>query len=149
MRFRSRLRSLLGSFMPQQPSSPFALPPDDAEPLSRFLLSKTRYSVEKMRVKYAAFMPEPNSLQTSVFRTLGLDAEEIWAIAERHVAQPTGHTLHGRGQVLAQVPRRLGLKVRPDNHPERHAAIVGWPAEKDRQQMLAIELADEATLFLK
>jgi hypothetical protein len=135
--------------MPQQPSSPFALPPDDAEPLSRFLLSKSRCSVKTMRVKPAAFLPEPNSLETSVFRTLGLNPEEIWAIGEHHVAQPTGHTLRGRGQVLAQVPRRLGLKVRPDNQPERHAAIVGWPAEKDRQQMLAIELAEEATLFLK
>jgi hypothetical protein len=135
--------------MPQQPSGPFALPPAEAEPLSRFLLSKRRYSVERMRVKSAAFLPEPNSLETSVFRTLGLEEEEIWTIGEHHVAQATGHTLHGRGQVLAQVPRRLGLNVRPDNQPERHAAIVGWPAEKDRQQMLAIELAEEATLFLK
>ncbi len=139
----------LGSFMPQQPSSPFALPPDNAEPLSRFLLSKTRFSVEKMRVKSAAFMPERNSLETSVFRTIGLGADEIWAIGEYRVAQPTGCTLYGRGQVLAEVPRRLGLKVRPDNLPARHASIVGWPAEKDRQQMLAIELAEESTLFLK
>lgn len=149
MRFLSRLRSLFGSFMPQQPSSPFALPPDDAEPLSRFLLSTRHYEVKKMHVKTSAFLPEPNSLETSVFRTLGLNSEEIWAIGEHHVAQPTGRTLHGRGQVLARAPRRLGLEVQPDNQPERHAVIAGWPPQKDKQLMLAIELAAEAALYLK
>ncbi len=100
-------------------------------------------------MKSSAFLPEPNSLETSVFRTIGLNEKEIWTIGEYHVAQPRGHTLRGRGEVLTQVPRRLGLNVRPDNQPERHAAIVGWPVEKDRQQLLAIELAEEATLFLK
>ena len=149
MPFRRRLPWLFGSFMPQPPSTRFALPPDDAEPLSRFLLSKSHISVEKMRVKSAAFLPEVRSLETSVFRTVDLDPAEIWAIGEQHVATPIGRTLHGRGEVAAQVPRRMGLQVRPDNQPERHAAIVGWPAEKDRQLMLAIELAEESTLFLK
>lgn len=135
--------------MPQQPRSPFALPPDDAEPLSRFLFSKRVYNVEKMRLRSTAFLPERISLETSVFRTLGLNADEIWSIGEHHVAQPTGRALHGRGEVLAQVPRRFGLKVRPDNQPERHAAIAGWPTEKHKQQMLALQLAEEATLFLK
>ena len=134
--------------MPQPPSGAFALPPNDTEPLSRFLFSKTRYSREKMRVRHSAFMPEPRSLETSVFRTTGLRPEQVWAIGSS-VAQPVGHKLHGRAEVLAHVPRRLGLDVRPDNQPERHAAIVGWPAEKDGQQLLAIQLAAEAVLFLK
>ena len=134
--------------MPQPPSDAFALPPNDAEPLSRFLFSKTRYSPDRMRVKHSAFMPEPISLETSVFRIIGLRPEQAWAIGSS-VAQPLGHKLHGRAEVLAHVPGRVGLKVRPDNQPERHAAIVGWPAEKDGQKMLAIQLAEEAVLFLK
>lgn len=127
----------------------FALPPDGAELLSRFLFSKSRYSVEKMRVKPAAFMPEPKSLETSVFRTFGLEATEIWAVAERHVMAENGSTLRGCGQVLVEAVYQLGLRVQPDNEPPRHAAIVGWPAEKDRQQILALELAETATLLLK
>lgn len=39
----------------------------------------------------------------------------------------------------------------PDNVPERHANIVGWPNEKDKQISLvaAQELAAIATLRLK
>jgi hypothetical protein len=36
----------------------------------------------------------------------------------------------------------------PDNVPERHAAIIGWPDQKDEQLSLAQCLAEVATLFV-
>jgi hypothetical protein len=140
---------LFSNFMRGNPNIDFALPPDGSEVLSRFLFSKSRYSVEKARVKPSAFMPESRSLETSVFRTLGLKTAQIWALAERYVVAENGPGLHGCGQVLASAVYHLGLTVQADNTPPRHAAIVGWPAEKDKQQILALELAEKANLLLR
>jgi len=40
----------------------------------------------------------------------------------------------------------VGLEVHPDNKPKRHAAIVGWPEEKDRRMDLAQKIAAAAEL---
>ena len=146
MRFPSLLHTLFGSFTAQRPNPHFARAPEKEEPLSRFLCSKSHFSIEKMLVKPGAFLPEPNSLETSVFRTSGLLSSEIWALGDRHVAKPTGRTLRARAEVFAKSVYGIALKIHPDNNPERHATIVGWPIEKNEQLMLAIELAAESTL---
>lgn len=64
------------------------------------------------------------------------------------VGEPGSRTLKAWGDVLAGAVFDVGLGVRPDNVPERHAAIVGWPERKDEQLSLAQRLAETATLRL-
>jgi len=78
---------------------------------------------------------------------MGLDRSEIRRIGDT-VGGPSGRTLKAWGNVLAGVVFDVGLDVRPDNVPERHAAIIGWPEQKDEQISLAQQLAEAATLHL-
>ena len=64
------------------------------------------------------------------------------------VGEPSDRTLQAWGDVLAGIVFDVGLDVRPDNVPERHAAIIGWPEQKDEQISLAQQLAEAATLRL-
>ena len=119
------------------------------EPLSRYLLQSGHFSRQHSRVKPNAFLPEPRGLATSVFRTYGLTETEIWEIAGAHVSGPTGRPVYGRADILASQVEATGLRVNPDNVPERHANIVGWPQRKDEQLALAQELAAAAVLRLR
>lgn len=105
------------------------------------------FSAKQGRVKPDAFLPSRESRETSVFRTVGLHPEEVRAIGDR-VGQPSSRTLKAWGDVLAGVVFDVGLAVRPDNVPERHAAIIGWPGQKDEQLSLAQRLAASAALRL-
>lgn len=116
------------------------------EPLSRYLLQSGHFSRQHRRVKPNAFLPEPIRLATSVFRTDGLPEAEIWRIGQAYVAGPTGRTLYGRAEVVVSQVEATGLRVNPDNVPERHAEIVGWPQRKDERLALAQELAAVAVL---
>ncbi|MBI2016300.1 MAG: hypothetical protein HY616_13940 [Candidatus Rokubacteria bacterium] len=69
----------------------------------------------------------------------------MWRIGEA-VAQTSQRVLHARGDVLAKAVFTAELEIRPDNKPKRHAAIVGWPEQKDRQMLLAQQLAVAAEL---
>lgn len=64
------------------------------------------------------------------------------------VGRESDRILKGWGDVVAGAVFDVGLDVRPDNVPERHAAIVGWPERKDEQLSLAQRLAAVATLNL-
>ena len=121
--------------------------PSPAEPLSRFIFSRKHFSPEYKRVKADAFLPEPTALETSVFRLLGLDAAQIQGIASA-VAHASGRQFKARGDVLAGTVFTVGLAVRPDNTPERHASIVGWPNDKGQQLSLAQRIAAAATLHI-
>lgn len=50
--------------------------------------------------------------------------------------------------MFAGVVFDVGLNVRPDNVPERHAAIIGWPGRKDEQLSLAQRFAAASALHL-
>ncbi|MFZ1060418.1 MAG: hypothetical protein WAP47_14630 [Candidatus Rokuibacteriota bacterium] len=78
---------------------------------------------------------------------MALDQAEIRRIGGM-VGEPSGRTLKAWGNVLAGVVFDVGLDVRPDNVPERHAAIIGWPEQKDKQISLAQRLAAAAALHL-
>jgi hypothetical protein len=91
-------------------------------------------------------MPNAKTLTASVFRVRHLSEDEIWEIGEVYVASPRGKTLHGRADLNVRHVTSLGLRLDPDDHPPRHADIAGWPLEKDRQLLLAHELAAAASL---
>ncbi len=78
---------------------------------------------------------------------IGLGRSEIQGLGEE-VGRQREQPLRAWGNVLAGVVFDIGLQVRPDNRPERHAAIVGWPAEKHEQLSLAQQLAESASLHL-
>lgn len=118
------------------------------EPVARYLVHKSDFSREKNRVKPRAFMP-PADLKTSLFRTLGLSEDETWSLGEEFVARPQKLTLRGRGDLLVCDIAGTGLRVEPDEPPERHANIVGWSADKDKQRSVAQELAARASLKLR
>lgn len=121
--------------------------PEQSEILSRFIFSDSQFRRGRGEVKPGAFLPSSKSLETSVFRAAGLNRNEIEA-AGAVVGEPSGRALKAWGDVLAGAVFAVGLNVRPDNAPERHAAIIGWPDQKDEQLSLAQRLAEAATLQL-
>ena len=124
-----------------KPAEPLA----PEEPLSRFLLSDR--DISHGGVKPAAFLPAPDGT-TSVFRIQELSEPEVWRLGDQYVARPRGRRLHGRGDLKHTNVTATGLRVEPDNSPPRHAAIVGWPDEKDAQMSVAQQLASTAVLRL-
>lgn len=124
----------------------------DGEPLARFLLTKRYFSTANERVKAEAFLPPPN-LELSVFRICHLDDSAIEALGQP-VAAIQSKKLCGWGRVMTAAVRRLNLDLEADEEPKRHANIVGWPTEPDRDvqkglhKRIALELANEATLVL-
>lgn len=82
-----------------------------------------------------------------MFRTDGLDRAGIRRIGDT-LGEQRARALKAWGDVLAGGVFDVGLGVRPDNVPERHAAIIGWPDQKDEQLSLAQRLAADAILQL-
>jgi hypothetical protein len=103
------------------------MPVDLSEILSRFIFQRNWYRPSDNRVKYAAFMPNPNNGETSVFRTSGLANNEIWDIGEREVAIRRDKPILGRGDIRASAAISKNLKITPSEPPKRHANLIGWP----------------------
>lgn len=119
--------------------------PGQNEILSRFIFSDSHFRRGRGEVKPDAFLPSPEFLETSIYRAAGLDRSEI-QVAGGIAGASSGRSLKAWADVLAGVVLEVGLSVRPDNQPERHAAIIGWPEQKDEQIVLAQQLAEAATL---
>ena len=125
----------------------------DIGSLTRFIFSERHYSVESNRVKHGAFLPlinhETSTLEVSVFQILGLSDEQIWSIGDTEVAQPSKRTLRARGDLTMATIDRNQLRIAADAPPSRHSNIIGWPEEKSKQKLIAIELANTASLHLR
>lgn len=115
-----------------------------SEFLSRFILKKEWYKPSDNRVRYAAFLPNPKNGETSVFRISDISDKEVWDIGDREVAKDPNRPILGRADVSASNVVTKGLEILPSEPPERHANIVGWPGEKSKQKLIALELAAEA-----
>ena len=100
-------------------------------------------------MKYGAYLPAPNG-ETSVYRISNIPEKEIWDIGREYVAEPSKRTLYARGDTTAALITKTGLEIVPEttSHP-LHANIVNWPTEKHEQKMVAVEIANEATLVLQ
>jgi hypothetical protein len=117
-----------------------------SEPLARYLINRNSYSPAMQSVKPAAFLPPPDN-RLSVFRIDGLNTEDVCQIGQQKVvSKMTGRTLHGFADIVAQAFLDVKLTVDPDNNPARHASVVGWPEDRDKQMLIAIELAASAKL---
>lgn len=120
----------------------------DTEPLARFLTSSSQFN--NQMAKPSAFIPSPQDQETSVYRHGSEPAEELWTIADTHVAGD--RRIHGAAIVKAGDVRAVSLSVIADEPPPRHAAIRDWPLDRDpdlekaKQKEKAIHLARKATL---
>jgi hypothetical protein len=90
-------------------------------------------------------MPNRNG-ETSVFRTSGITDGEIWNIGDREVSIKRNKPILGRADIRTNSVISKDLKVVPREPPARHANIIGWPDERSKQRLVAIELAAESLL---
>ncbi len=120
-----------------------------SEVLSRFIMQTNWCRPSDNRVRYAAFMPNPKSGETSVFRISGISDREVWEIGDREVGLRRDKPVLGRADIGASFVITKGLNVVPSEPPIRHANIVGWPEEKSEQRLVALELAAEAIFYKK
>jgi len=135
------LKTLRGSLLSKPNDA--SVSPD--ETLTRWLYNKRHFNVSPTRrVKEAGFMPPDATQGLSVFRIEGLKDDEIWLLEQ---STNTGRlvSLKGRGDIKAVVVK-APLTVVPDNVPERHATLSGWPTDYSARLGLAKDLAKVAEL---
>lgn len=125
------------------------MPVELSEKLSRFILQSNWLRTSNSTVKPAAFMPNPQNGETSVFSTSGLSEQHTWDIGEREVAVKRDKPILGRADILTQNILSKNLQVRPSEPPPRHANITGWPDEKSKQLQIALELSADSNYFKK
>jgi hypothetical protein len=114
------------------------------EVLARFVFSSNHIRKENGRVHENAFMPPPVGA-LSVTRHNALDSEHLWLLGLAIGAQ-TPRTLYGRADVTAATYRsvKLDVKAAPAPGNDHHAEVVGWPSEKPKQKLIALEVAAQA-----
>lgn len=121
-----------------------------SEPLARYLTQSNHFNLPTYSVKPRAFDPPPD-LRLSVFRIDGLGTEDIWKCGQINVTNmmPEPRHIYGIANIRVSEVQAASLSVDPDNNPERHASIVGWPEDKSERKLLTQELALKAKLLLK
>lgn len=125
---------------------------EEDELLARFIFSSRHIRGNSDEIKLEAFMPPPHA-ELSVTRHRDATEDEVWA-AGRAIAHLRQRTLHGRGDVIANAFIKQDLSIQaaplrdhaslPDN--PNHANVTGWPDDKARQRLLAIEIAVQSRL---
>lgn len=122
------------------------MPLPDNGLLARHALEKSHYRADGT-VKPNAFRPAPNG-ETSVFHITDLGHEAIEAIGNKYVAAPQGRKLKGWSEITVKSVVDCGLILDPDNNPERHVTITGWPEERSEQLAIQMDLSKKAR-FIK
>lgn len=114
-------------------------------PIARFLTKSKDFG--GTRVKKGAFMPDPDEgMTTSVYVVDTLELSQIRDLGEINKVAPLGRTLYGYGGLDVATVLKHGPRVLRSEPPPRHADITNWPADKDEQIQIALELAAVATL---
>ena len=129
---------------------PSGLPDEiaDTEELARFLTSSSQFN--SLLAKPAAFLPNPNHKNTSVFR----HGSEWAGLRRIWTAVSNGErTLRAVAVFGANAVRAAHLDVCPEESPDRHANIVIWPwlpedpeLQKAKQKECAALIAQRAKL---
>lgn len=109
-------------------------------------MDEKHFSREKNIVKRKAYEPSRGDAGTSVFLVTGLKEPAIWRLGKKFVAASRGKPILARADLKVGPIRRLGLDVIHDPLPRRHALVVGWPSDKEKQKLRMQEVADEAVL---
>jgi hypothetical protein len=136
MSFRELFFRLCSALRLRKPL-PFAVV-SDTEPLTRYVFSRSELSGAKP--KPSAFLPNPRNGKTSIFRTLGLIADQIWQIGNKVVGSKRGKTAVAYASFSASIALQFKLTVKPEiSLHRRHADLDNWPTEKERQKEIANE----------
>lgn len=145
MRFLKRFFAFFGGSRNQRNLLPREV--SSAEPITRFLFSGKLYAASARRVKRHAFAPRNG--ETSIFRIHDLRDDLIWLIGAEVVGAARGRVPLARADLSVGTVREAGLEVAADQatHP-RHANIVGWPTERERELLAAMELARASRLVM-
>jgi len=122
------------------------------EVLARFVFSR-RHIRNNGTIKPEAFIPPPPDNELSVTRHRDATEEELWGIG-RAIATVRGRTLHGRGDITSRafLDHELSMQAAPvTNHASlpdnpNHAIVIGWPDDKPRQKLIALDIARQARL---
>jgi hypothetical protein len=116
------------------------------EDLARFLTQSSHFKARQ--VQPSAFLPHKASRNTSVMRH---GREPMHTLAALGHIVAGGRALYGAALIRGSHVRSAGLDVVPDEPPERHAVIVGWPwvdddaeQQKAQQKEKALALASAA-----
>lgn len=112
------------------------------EPLSRYIFDSDKVN-QAGRVKDGAFLPSPGGndrLETSVCRTVGMAVEMIWEIGR---STRPDRSLKGRADFTTEtvIQERLYTVSDTEGTFAEHAVILGWPADKENQKVLARAIA--------
>ena len=119
------------------------MPVDPNEELARFAVEKSYYRADNT-VRHNAYMPDQKKA-VSVFRQIGLSEAEIWELGTVYVGARRNRPLLGRAVIHAFHVLSQELSVEIVEPPPRHADILGWPYEHEKQKEKALELAARAT----
>jgi hypothetical protein len=78
-----------------------------------------------------------------------MSEQDIWEIARRYVGEPLQKAVLARGDLssLKVYENQLAVTPAPDPHPA-HANITGWNQASTETRLIAIKLADAASLVL-
>ena len=112
------------------------------EKLTRFISSKSGFSIAKKEVSYRAFIPpRKNPQEISVYRISTLTEEnKIWEIGREYVQG--ANEIKARADFLAEVVYDNNLIVIADTQVhELHANIIPLPINKEKRDEILRELA--------
>jgi hypothetical protein len=123
-------------------------PVADNERLARFVMHARQFRSSDGTVKQDAFIPHPHR-ELSVTRHLQASEQEIWDIG-LEIAAGQSKKLYGRADLLAGFCRSQSLRVEatPLEHNPNHADLAEWPAAKQDQKAIALNLAASAPFVL-
>src|SRR5215467_12037396 len=121
-------------------------PPAELSTLCRFIFQSNHFSGKQ--AKPGAFLPAPNRLRISMFFVDSLQSDEIWRLGDLAGANrqkpAKARAELDKGAVLCIEVCKLRIEADPQPHA-RHVNIAGWPAEKETQKAVALELCAAST----
>jgi len=117
------------------------IPVDETEKLSRFILF-SKWLRSDQTVRSEAFIPHPY-IDLSVTRQRNISGSELWNLG-KEVSTIRKCTLYGRADIFAEPVMKQNLTIEPSEPPLNHANIKGYPEDKSKQKLIALELAAEA-----
>jgi hypothetical protein len=120
------------------------IPVDGTEKLSRFILFSKWFRSDNT-IKPDAFIPSPH-VELSVTRQRNISEVELWDLG-KDVSIKRNKTLYGRADILADSVIKQNLTIEPSEPPLNHANIKGYPDDKSKQKLIALELAAEASFI--
>lgn len=111
------------------------------EKLTRFISSKSGFSIAKKVVSYRAFIPpRKNPQELSVYRISTLTENEVWEIGKEYVQGE--NEMKARADFLAEVVYENNLQVITDMRVhELHANIIHLPINREDRDEILRELA--------